>query len=85
MNEVCSCAVSDGHVGAGPHHGCRLIAGVERGDPERLRAAPPHRVGVVADAEVLVADGVVHVAGQDTMRLCIKPSNLQKDNVIINI
>ncbi len=69
--EVCRCAVADSHVGAGPHHGRRLVAGVQRREPEGLRLAPPHRVGVVADVEVLVADGVVHVAGQDTVRLSV--------------
>lgn len=76
--EVCRCAVPDGHVGAGPHHGCSAVAEVQRGDPEGLRPIPPQRVGVVANAEVLLADGIIHSTGQDTMRLCIKPCNLQR-------
>ena len=67
---MCCCAVSDDNVGAGPHHGHRLVARVQRCEPERLRLAPPHRV-VAVGGEGLVAGGIVHVTGQDAVRLSV--------------
>lgn len=76
MEVVCCCAVPDLHVGAGPHHGRRLVAVVERREPDGLRALPPYGVCVVHAGEVLLGHVVVHVAGQDAVRLGVQACHL---------
>lgn len=65
---MCRRAVSNDNVGAGPHHGRRLVARVQRCEPQGLRLAPPHRV-VAVGGEGLVAVGIEHVTGQDAVGL----------------
>lgn len=65
-------------VGARPHGGCRLVSIALRSDPEGLRLAPPHGIGVVDEGEVLVTEGIVHVAGHDPVRLGVQPRHLEK-------
>lgn len=65
-------------VGARPHGGRRLVSIALRSDPEGLRLAPPHGVGVVDEGEVLATEGVVHVAGHDPVRLGIQPRHLEE-------
>lgn len=76
--EVCRRAVPDVHIGAGPHGGRRLVPEVQCREPDGLRLVPPHRVGVVDDVEMLVADRVVHATGQDPVRLGIQSCYLDK-------
>lgn len=76
--EVCRCAVSDDHIGAGPHCNCCLVPRVQRREPDGLCPVPPHRIGVIYVAEVLVADRVVHVTGKDTVRLSVQPCHLEE-------
>lgn len=73
---VCRCAVPDLHIGAGPHRSRRLVAVVERREPDGLRTLPPYGVGVVHTGEVLLGHGVVYGAGQDAMRLGIQACHL---------
>lgn len=72
------CAVPDVHIGSRPHGGRRLVPEIQRREPDGLRLVPPHRVGVVDDVEMLVADRVVHAAGQDPVRLSIQACYLDK-------
>lgn len=79
MKEVCWRAVAHGDIGAGPHHRCRLIASVERCQPQGLCTTPPQGVAVIPDAEVFAGDGVIHAARQDTVRLCVQTGYLKRN------
>lgn len=77
VKEVRGRAVADGHVRAGPHHSCRLVARIESRQPQRLRTVPPHGITVVLGAEVFVGGRVVHVVRHDSVGLCVQPGDLE--------
>lgn len=75
--EVRGRMVVDGHIRARPHGYPRPVACLICWEPDRCRLIPPHWIASFANVEVLVADWVVHWAGQDPVRLCIESRHLE--------
>lgn len=71
-------------VGARPHGGCRLVSIALRSHPEGLRLTPPYGIGVVDEGEVLAAEGIVHDARHDAVRLSIQPRHLERRTNVIS-
>lgn len=70
-------------VRARPHGGCRLVSIALCRDPEGLRLTPPHWIGVIDEGEVLAAEGIVHVARHDPVRLGEQPRHLERGTNVI--
>lgn len=70
-------------VRARPHGGSRLVSIALCSDPEGLRLIPPHGISVVEEGEVLEAEGIVHVARHDPVRLGVQPRHLERRTNVI--